>query len=83
MKTKGCISRIATPFGQLSGHDMPPNPHDDAAETARYCAQICRELRDLASNNELNFLAYLLEMAREEAFDRHAELEGRARVEEP
>lgn len=50
--------------------------HDtDRSEAARYCAQICRELRDLAMNNELSLLAYLLEMARSEAYDRHAELE--------
>jgi hypothetical protein len=55
---------------------MPIETHSDRSEAARYCAQICRELRDLASHNELDFLAYLLEMARVEAFDRHAEIES-------
>ena len=54
---------------------MPIDPQNDRSEAARYCAQICRELRDLASNNDMEFLAYLLEMARIEAFDRHAEME--------
>jgi hypothetical protein len=47
----------------------------DRAEAARYSAQICRELRDLATNNDLTFLAYLLEMARVEAYDKHAEFQ--------
>lgn len=54
---------------------MPIESYKDRSEAARYCAQICRELRDLASHNELDFLAYLLEMARVEAFDRHADIE--------
>lgn len=65
----------AASTSQQPGHTMPIDAHNDRSEAARYCAQICRELRDLASNNELEFLAYLLEMARVEAFDRHVELE--------
>ena len=57
------------------GHIMPVEHPKDRSEAARYCAQICRELRDIAVHNELTFLAYLLEMARSEAFDRHADLE--------
>lgn len=48
----------------------------DRSEAARYCAQMCRELRDLAMHNDLSFLAYLFEMARVEAFERHCEMEA-------
>jgi hypothetical protein len=54
---------------------MPTESLSDRAEAARYSAQICRELRDLAANNELTFLAYLLEMARVEAYDKHVEFQ--------
>jgi hypothetical protein len=54
---------------------MPTDSLTDQAEAARYSAQICRELRDLAANNNLIFLAYLLEMARVEAYDKHVELQ--------
>ncbi|MHC5653135.1 hypothetical protein [Stappia sp.] len=74
-KLQVAFAQTAVLFGQYPGHKMPIEHLADRSEAARYCAQICRELRDLASNNELTFLAYLLEMARVEAFDKHADLE--------
>ncbi len=55
---------------------MSLEPPKDRSEAARYCAQMCLELRDLAMHNDLSFLAYLFEMARVEAFERHCEMEA-------
>ena len=39
----------------------------DAAETARYIAGLAKELRALAANQDLGFLAYLLAMVEDDA----------------
>ncbi len=43
--------------------DAPP------ADVAQYVADMVLELRNMAKDNKLEFLAYLLEMAYQEAFD--------------
>lgn len=46
----------------MTDHDSVP-----PSETALYIEKMCNELRNLAARSELNLLAYLLEVAREEA----------------
>lgn len=41
--------------------------HAERSETAAYCEKMCHELASMASNSQLNFLAYMLSMAEEEA----------------
>jgi len=49
----------------LSGEDEQRTP----AEVAGYIADMVLELRNMAKRNEFEFLAYLLEMSFQEAFD--------------
>jgi len=44
-------------------------PKSNTAETAEYIGGIARELRALASQADLGFLAYLLSMVEQEATD--------------
>lgn len=48
----------------MSAEKKSPQP---SVETARYIAQTCGELGTMAMRSDMQFLCYLLEMAREEA----------------
>jgi len=46
---------------------MEPDDNILPSETALYIERMCGELRNLAAKADLNLLAYLLDVAREEA----------------
>ncbi len=55
---------------------MDDNNTPSPSETALYIERMCTEMRNLAAGADLNFLAYLLDVTREEA----AEQSGIVRV---
>lgn len=46
---------------------MKPTSADDAGETARYIEQLAGELRTMAAEKKLDFIAFLLGMVEDEA----------------
>lgn len=46
---------------------MPEPDHANPAATASYIEDMCGQMRDLATRSGFRFLAYLLDMARQEA----------------
>lgn len=46
---------------------MKPTPGNDGGETARYIEQLAKELRTMAAENKLDFIAFLLGMVEDEA----------------
>lgn len=66
-----------------SGPQASESPSANALDIAQYECDVLLQLRDLARRAELKFLAYLLEMAFEEAFsqaNRLAEGEKAAQI---
>lgn len=50
-----------------SSHDTPSNTSMTPKEIAEYSADMLEQLRDLAQKSDLTFLAYLIQVALEEA----------------
>jgi hypothetical protein len=46
---------------------MRPAPGNDGGETARYIEQLAKELRTMAAEKNLDFIAFLLGMVEDEA----------------
>lgn len=46
---------------------MKPTSGNDGGETARYIEQLAKELRTMAAESNLDFLAFLLGMVEDEA----------------
>lgn len=79
-------SSAASPFPEGPAWPAAPCPETPEAppaapgaeDVAGYVADMCRDLAALAKGADLGFLAFLLDVAREEAVVRHIEAGGRA-----
>mgnify|MGYP006302470635 CR=1 FL=1 len=71
-----CVAKLREAEAPAATPGGTPTP--GAEDVAGYVADLCRDLADLAKGADLGFLAFLLDVAREEAVVRHIEAGGRA-----